>query len=468
MRPDDIQLEPPLVRHPDVVPAVEDRSYLAYIVSALVIALAAGFALAVILPLAESGTIPGALRVPRLIQAHGWAQLQGWAGLFVAGMGMRLIPRFAGRQPIKRSVTLSILALLVTSVVVRTIAEPFIDGTAGTTLVLLAAIAGALGTGAAAVVLAVTLMRGRRKREPWRYFAFAGTAWWFAWAAFILLAGIRAAGNARYTPFALDDALTWIVLFAAVGNFIWAVQSRSVPVFFGRKTPAIRAARVPGFALNLGALAIALSLLPLSVVASARLEGAGLLLGGIAFAWLAPVAGSVWGSAHRLRPRSRPAARFVLAANLFAIAAGVLLAWAGSESLWQGSFDAVGVRDAARHTLGLGVVTMLILGMAQLVAPVFALDRAEARKPGVLERGPFWLLLGATLLRIYAGLIFGHMDEAARLHLVATAGVLGWLAITLFAVTVVKALRREPRMRALLATGYAEAAARNAKPRPGA
>jgi len=465
---DEIQLEPPTVRHPDIVPAVEDRSYLGYIGSALFVALAGGFLLAVFLPLAESGTIGWADRVPLLIQAHGWAQLQGWAGLFVAGMAMRLMPRFAGRKPLKRNVTVPVLVLLVFSVVVRTVAEPFIDGAAGDWLVLIAAISGALGTLATGGVLFYTLARGRRKQEPWRYFAFAGAAWWIAWAAFILAAGIRAYSDGRYTPAPLDDALTWIVFIGPIGNFIWAVQSRSVPVFFGRKTPKLRQVAVPGVALNLGGALIAASLLPLSDTASARLVGFGLLFAGIGFTWLPPLAGSVWGTAHRLRPRARSAARYVLAANIASVGAGLLLVWAGSESAWRAAYEAVGVRDAARHTLGLGLITMLIIGMAQLVAPLFALERAEARKPGLVERGPFWLLIAATLIRVYGALATGHMDEAARLHLVSSAGVLAWVAIALFAVLVARARRREPRMKAILFDGAAAAmaqkAATNAKP----
>lgn len=462
MAEDDIQLEPPTVRHRDIVPAVEDRSYLGYIASALFVALAGGFLLAVVLPLSESGTIPGAERVPLLIQAHGWAQLQGWAGLFVAGMAMRLMPRFAGHRPLKQRVTVPVLALLVSSVVVRTVAEPFIDGAAGDWLVLLAAISGACGTAATGGVLVYTLVRGRRKQEPWRYFALAGGAWWLVWAAFILGAGIRAYSDGRYTPAALDDALTWIVLFCPIGNFIWAVQSRSVPVFFGRKNPKIRHVIVPGVALNAGGTLVAASLLPLSGAMSARLVGLGLLLAGVGFAWLAPLAGSVWGTAHRLRPRARSAARYVLAANVCSIAAGIFLVWAGLESAWRGSYEAFGVRDAARHTLGLGVITLLIIGMAQLVAPLFALERAEARKPGLIERGPFWLLIAATLIRVYGALATGHMDEATRLHIVSSAGVLAWLAIALFAVLVARARQREPRMKALLFDGAAAAMAEKA------
>ena len=224
------------------------------------------------------------------------------------------MPRFHGRKPLKRNVTVPVLVLLVLSVVVRQLAEPFIDGAAGDWLVLLAAVSGALGTLATGGVLFYTLARGRRKQEPWRYFAMAGAAWWVAWAAFILAAGVRAYSNGRFTPFALDDALTWMVLIGPVGNFIWAVQSRSVPVFFGRKTRSCARSWCPAPRSTSVGSSLQAYALPLSDTASARLVGLGLLASGVGFAWLPPLAGSVWGTAHRIAPRARSAARFVLAA----------------------------------------------------------------------------------------------------------------------------------------------------------
>ncbi len=182
------------------------------------------------------------------------------------------------------------------------------------------------------------------------------------------------------------------------------------------------------------------------------LLGGGLALAGIGLAWLAPVAGSVWGEAKRLRPRARAASRYVLAANISALLAGALLAWAGANSLVSGEFESFAARDAARHALGLGMITMLIIGMAQLVSPVFALERAEARPAGIEDRLAWWSLASAVVLRVVAGLAYGHMDHEPRMHLAATAGALAWLGLAMFAFSVVRAVRKEPRMKALLAT----------------
>ena len=54
-RGDDILIDAPLAQHADVVPATEDRSYVVFIGGALASAIVGGFALGVVLSLAQSG-----------------------------------------------------------------------------------------------------------------------------------------------------------------------------------------------------------------------------------------------------------------------------------------------------------------------------------------------------------------------------------------------------------------------------
>jgi len=446
---DDIQLEPPLSRHPEFSPAVEDRSHLLFIAGALVMALGGGFLLSMLLPLAASGTLDWPGRVPLLLQAHGWGQLQGWAGLFVAGMAIRLMPRFAGRKPIPARVNLTIFALLFAGAAGRTLTQSLLSGRALELGVLVTSVVAALGAVGVTAVLAVTLLLGRKKREPWRYLAWAGAGWWTAWAVLLVIAGVRAEGNEGIVPPRFDDAMAWAVMFGAIGNFIWAVQSRSVPVFFGRRTPSLARVAVPAALLNAGATAVLLSGLA-GGATEQRLLGGGLAAAGIGLAWLAPVAGSVWGRATRLRPRARAAARYVLAANIAGLVAGLLLAWAGTSSLISGEFEAFGARDAARHAFGLGLVTMLIVGMAQLIAPVFALERAEARPPGIVDHLAWWSLVTALVLRTASALLIGQLEYSSRMHLAAASGVLAWVGLAMFALSVLRAVRKEPAMRELL------------------
>jgi hypothetical protein len=245
-------------------------------------------------------------------------------------------------------------------------------------------------------------------------------------------------------------------MLAPIGNFIWGVQSRSVPVFFGRKTPRLRTAIAPGVVLNAGAALIVLG----AANANQRTEGAGFVLSGAALLVLPWLCGAVWGEAKRLRPRAKPAARFVLAANGSALLAGPLLVFGGAR-IWDGNAanlsGALHALDAARHLLGIGLITMLILGMARLVAPVFALERTEAGVPRMLERAPFWLLIGALVLRAGSALLAEPLGYESRMHTASLAGVLGWAAIAIFAFSVLRAARAEPKTKRALEVVAAEA-----------
>lgn len=443
----------PLARHGDVVPATEDRSYLVFIASALILALGAGFALAFLIPHVPLRALDWVTRYPQLVQAHGWAQLQGWAGLFVAGMALRLIPRFAGRRPLPTLVTLSLFVLLLSGIVLRVVGQLAANNTWGNVVLLIGALTGGAGMLGLALAIVVTLQRGRQRQEPWRYLAWAGAAWWAVWAALTVAAGLQAMGNAGLVPAYLDEPATWLALLGAIGNFIWGVQSRSVPVFFGRRPPSVSHLAIPGGLLNGGLLLILLALL---LEDSQRLNAVGFTMAGAALIWLPAVAGSLYGRAHRLRPRARAAAWFVLAANWWAVVAGALLLWGGLEAVILGDVLSFPVRDAARHALGVGLITMLLIGMAQLIAPIFALERAEARSPGIEYRFGWPALVCAAGLRVAAALLAGHIDERVRLDLITVAGGLAWLGLATFAWSMVRARRKEPRMKALLASAVPE------------
>lgn len=448
---DDIPLETPVARHPDVVPAVEDRSYIIFIAGAMAAGLLGGFALGIAVGLAQAG-IAWSDRTPWLIQAHGWAQLQGWTGLFVAGMGFRLLPRFAGRRPLPKPVNVAVFIPLFLGVVIRAVAQPGAGNAFSEAGLFTGHLLWAAGAAGFAGVLLYTLVLGRAGWPAWRVFAFAGALCWIAWAALTIEAAFEGLRHDAFVPPTLDDPAAWMVMLAAAGNFIWAVQSRSVPIFYGRKTPSFKAIAVPFVLLNAGAALFVAAAWIESPETHARLMGSAFVTAGLATAWLAPVAGSCWGSPKRLRPRARAAARFVLLANIAAVVCGLLLAWAGSRTLIDGQLASIGLRDAARHAFGVGVITMLIVGMAQLVAPFFALQRVESRGALLLDRGLLVLLVAATLLRIAAGLLTGHLDSEPRAHLTTTSGVLAWFALALFAFMVIRAVRDEPRVKASLAT----------------
>ncbi len=332
--------------------------------AALVLGLGAGFVLAILIPLAAATPSWGS-RLPRLIQAHGWIQLQGFVGLFVAGMALRLIPRLCGRRPLPAALVLTLLVLLASGAVLRLFGQVILQGRPGNLALLLAgalAAAGMLGTAAS---LALALARSSRRGQGWRASAWAAVAWWMVWAALTVATAVRASGQNGLVPANLDRSATWVVLLGAIGNLVWTVQVGSVPVFYGRRPPVGPRLLVPILLFYLGLFIVLAS--PAAAIAEVLLvRRSGLALTGAAMLWLAPLCGAVRGSAHRLHAASQPAAGFLVMANRWAMLAGCLLLAAAAITVSSSGLEiADGLEDAAQHAIGLGLVTTLVVGMAR-------------------------------------------------------------------------------------------------------
>ena len=92
--------------------------------TALPIALTTGFGYgAVMVALLAFGVIPGAW-YPPLLQAHGHAQLFGWLGCFILGMGLFFLPRLRGAKLEHQERLRYVLLLFVTGIALRTVAQP--------------------------------------------------------------------------------------------------------------------------------------------------------------------------------------------------------------------------------------------------------------------------------------------------------------------------------------------------------
>ena len=421
----------------------EERSYLWFMASALVLTLVAGLTLPFLIAAGERGVAPWSLRLDSLIQAHGALQLQGWAGLVVAGMGLRMVPRLAGRRPMPRMVTLSILVLMLLGVLLRTAAQTFVPMALAGTLLLGGAMSSGIGMLAFAIAAAWTLAI-RRVTQSWALATWAACVWWSIWAA-VTVYGAMASSDG-ILPSAVNGAANWIGLLGAVGNFVWAVQSRSVPVFYGRQPPSVSRFAPPLALYNLGIAAIAISLI--STLGGSVLPGLGLVAVGLGAAWLAPIAGSIGGTARRLRPASQPAAAFIIAANLWAVAAGVLMIAGGVLGLATGQPPTARLRDATYHAFAIGVVTILIVGMAQVITPVFAIQRARLRTTATMANSvALFTLVGATAVRAIAGALSGAVSAQTWAALIAVAGTLAWIGLAAFAFGMGTSWLRQDRLK---------------------
>jgi hypothetical protein len=420
------------------LPVVESPGpYLYFVLSAFAITLVDGPLLGAMMWASRSG-IAFADRQLLLTQAHGWTQLVGWSGLFVAGFSLRLLPRFAGTPERATPWSMALLGALVVGVLFRLVGE--VLGGSAEGLAPAGEVLAAAGIGGVAVRQIAVLRSNRNPGSPWALLAWIGAGWWGVWAI-LSLVGATASTSSGLVPNALDNATVWAVTLGAVGNFIWAIQSRMMPVSFGRGALTRAAMVVPAVAYNLGAAVALLGAIgPYSGQLAGGWQGVrtgGLGVAGAGMIGLAMRCGVIHGQPSRLRPASQPIARFIIWANRWAVLGGIFLLLLSIRALLPAAAARLDIEDAALHAIEVGLVTILIAGMLQLVAPVFAMERM-GRRPQQRFIFLVWaLLMAATVARVSAALLPSLFSQLAGI-----SGASGWLGLALLAWALVRARSR--------------------------
>jgi hypothetical protein len=409
--------------------------------AALASALAVGLVLAVVLPGVAALSAGWGERWRALVQVHGHVMVVGWAGFFVIGMGVRLLPRFSSTPLQLPRLPAAAFALLAAALALRSIAQPLADAQGARALLPLS---GALETVGAACFTAsavATLRRPLRERRVWAYFLAAGALWFVAEAALTTWALARLWGNGEMIVAPADDAPALHAQFLGfLLCFIVGVALRSVPVFHAWKPPA-QLQWSAWSLLQAGAAVVVLASLLSALGVDARLLAeAGRLV--VCLALLACVACmGVWRPASRLRGGVRPAAALLRSTFTWLAVAGLLFAYAAVRGMAKGTGVPDYLDDAARHTLALGVVTVMIVAMAFLTAPMLAQERVGGRAAALRVYTLATLLDLAVVLRVSGAMLEGAGIAQARYWPMAAAGVLALLAIALFAQRVISGVR---------------------------
>ncbi len=393
--------------------------------TAVLIGLSAGFGLGVWLLLArtEGVGIFGASWLA-LVQVHGRIQLFGFAGLFVMGVGLHVLPRFRGAAAPARGLIAACYGLTLAGIVLRAIAQPSPDlPLRGAVL----ALGGALLVAGTAVFAAAALDRLRSGSNPHRADEIVIALGIVAMPLAALLAASETVGQAPLVvePVA-DDRAVWAMLLGCLTTTIFGVWARLAPGFVATP-PARRVPLLAGVALwEAGVLAL---------VAGVPF-GAALLLGGVL---LVTAALGVYGTTIARQPLAGHARL-----TRFAVRSAFAWALAGSALL---TLDAAGVGpaptflavSAARHALGLGFVTLMIYGVAARALPSFVGRRLWSLR-----------LQGACLVLANAGVTLRVIPQALGLAgaaadgLAAASGLIAYAALVAFALNVVRTLRSTP------------------------
>ena len=418
----------------------EDQQYLPFIAAAvffgLIVGLPLGFTLA---HAAAQGSYLGGRWQP-LVQVHGHLQIIGWVGLFVMGMGYRLVPRFTGVRIRPAALVPLTFVLMASGLALRALAQPFADETPLALVFVASAALEAVGMLIFSAAVLRCLASGRRETFLYSPFFAAGSAWAAVAALMGLVFAIDAARDSATTlPALRAAALTFMELNGFVLMFILAVSMRTFPIFFERR-PARPQPTLAAWALaNAGIAAYAAAFVWKSYDHSAdvrALQTAGFLAVGAALLALLALLRIFEGKPVRLRASAGRSMRFVRSAYLWLLIAAALQVFFSIRAFAGGRPPTHFETDAVRHFVALGFVTTMIVGMALLVVPRLAMRRAQTQPARFVAPALLVLLHGATAARGAGSLLADEMRMGAGYWTMTGGGLAALVAMAVFAVYV--------------------------------
>lgn len=377
-----------------------------------------------------------------LIQGHGYAQMFGWAGLFIMGVAYHTIPRFYLRPLRRPGLVRGAFGAAVAGIVLRFVSQPLLPaGWAAGLLVL----SGLLGVAAMALFLwgmVDTLRHGADSFGPPAARAYLATGLAGLGLGALATLGLTvylAAHGLAVIPPAWDAPYVRLVLSGAIVPFILGYSLRMVPHMLGLQ-PVARRPLYPLLAMYAGAVLLQVTAdsgLPGPISATLGATGA---LGELAALGGFVIALRLYGRpaqpASRQGPNRWPA-RFIRTAYAWLlIAAGLNAAYA--LAAWTGNPVPHPFMASYHHALTVGFISLMIVGMSMRLVPVFigAMNR-QARMGGVI----FALLLGGNTLRVLTESL-AYLYGGPFYALMGLSGLVEVTALTLYAGLLWQAMRQ--------------------------
>ena len=397
-----------------------------FVTAALAFGALGGFSLAVSLSV-EALLVGISVSWATHAQVHGHLQVIGFAGLFVVGVASKLIPRFGnGHAPNSMAITAAFWCL-VAGLLGRSIGQPLATHDAFAQVMLGGALLEVVGALLFAGAVLAVLGSAIRAGAPHALQIGAGALWLVAQAVLGLVWLAQLAGEGGTILRADHDGLLLAMqLFGFLLGVFSGVGLRSFATLFGMPPPSRRLGLAAAALLQIGLLLwVVASLLDATRIATLGQSsvGAGVLVLVSSFGF--------WRRETRFAAASEPLSWALRGALISLTLTGVLLLATGLGAF---AFDrAVMGRevDATRHVFAVGVVTLGIVGMAQLILPEFASERL-VRRPS-RRRGPVFAaaLLVAMLLRVVVPMT--SMPDDVRFASMALGGTIAWIAVGVFA-----------------------------------
>ncbi len=428
------------VRRYPPTPWSSQRLYRPYVKASFVVALTLGFTTGAGMLLATPLGIDRGIWWVTHAQAHGMAQLFGFAGLFTMGIAQHVVPRFRNGSiwfpwPQRAS-----MVLVLAAIALRFAGQMINEYPVSEILLIVAGLLLLSGASIFAITLFSALHSGSGPVSAAGRWIYVGTAWLLVSATIHLLLMLRMLfDRVSIAPADLNAAVIYSALFGFVGAYIMGVSTRAVTGFLGLR-PRHERLEIAGFALLHGGLIIAVC--SYAIEASAEISSVGLIITAIGVVFFI-VSLRVFEPSQIRRPPISPGAYgrygwFVRAAYFWLLIGAILIAARSSEILFE--IDVLPVANASPivHVLTVGFITSMLIGMGSRMLPLFE---------GAVVPGRTALDISFALLNLSVALrtVIGFTLEGYSDSLLGASGVLGLLALILSAPALIGSMKKRSR-----------------------
>ncbi|HEY3930284.1 MAG TPA: NnrS family protein [Candidatus Koribacter sp.] len=364
------------------------------------------------------------------IQAHGHAQVFGWIGCFILGIGFHSIPKMRGAgSRIALGQAAFSLSAWVSGVFLRWFANVYFWHWRA-----LLPLSAALELIAflfffRAVSQHKSSSETKAKFEAWIFVVIAGTLGWLAALVANFYECVHAAlqSNSPAFPAAFDQRFLVVLAWAFLVPHVWGFSAKWLPIFLGLKIVRTR--------LLLSAVVVN--------IAGVVLACCGLAIAGT----LTLLAGAlVAGAALRIFERGERPAKTTGVHASFPVFIRVAYTWlliAATLGTWAAfSTDTIGIAGASRHALTVGFVSLMVFNIGQRVLPAFS-GMKLLWSPRVMFASSALLTIGCTL-RVASEVLAYQGFSSSAWHFLPASAVIEMSAVTLCATNLVLTFMQSP------------------------
>jgi uncharacterized protein involved in response to NO len=364
------------------------------------------------------------------IQAHGHAQVFGWIGTFILGIGFYSIPRVRSAQPFALWEAWVCWVLWTVGVTARWAAgiyewhwRAILPIAAFLELLAFLIFFSAVSTHKPA-----SPSQGHTKLETWILVVVAGTLGLLATLVVNLGGCIWAAmyGSSSAFPQTFDQRYLVLMAWGFMVPFVWGFSARWLPIFLGTRTPCNRGLLT---VLTLNCAGVAAALAGAFRVAVILLLFTAVLSNIALRVQTRPLQPAKTKGVHPAFPY------FIRLAYVWLVVAAMLGVWAAFAT------NPDGIWGASRHALTVGFVSTMVFTLGQRVLPAFSGMRMlwSPRLMGV----SICLLTAGCLLRVSSEVLAYQGILQIAWKILPISALTELTAVTLFAVNMTLTFRSQ-------------------------